>query len=1493
LGERTPIAEQRNWTLEAWIDPASLDQAGIVAYNGDRGAANGFGFGVFGQNGEKGGCLAGLYELVTWINSGYCFPKANQWYHVAETNSEGTVTFYVDGSQVFQAAEPTPYAPSGTMIGGYGATSERNFFGRISNVAFYPAALGAATIGSHYAAAQGTGDGQSRYSAAVKAYYETAHGLPFETHWGVGPATRPFTDLTADQVGGLDGAMAAQGNGLQAGIGSLETFEASFTANFVVATAGEVTFDVTSEDGFLLGIGGGATRVSGPYETPPESNQSPFQGLPLVAAFNKACCTTPQTYAVTVHFPAPGSYPYELDYFQHGGAQLSLVMATATLVPDTSPLSVYAGYADSARPASGIFPYPWQGSPTVTNFIGKPLGEAYDSGAVRFDNTSASPITLEDVSVGIGPEQFDLWGQNIEVKPHGITILTETEGVNFDTSDAPSSVCTPDGIVPRINVTSEGTRTTYNDTAQILNTGGVDPAICDPVGSQNESRPWSRIGGEGTPINVPLPPAVSLELTPTMISGDQVGQTQQLAVSAHDASGKAVSGLAVDLHVYGPNGRDIPVTTNSEGAASASYIGKNAGQDIVSATASIEGMQTASNQLTVPWAVPAPPEQTSGSSASGIEPPSVEIERPIGNSFITATQAVTGFVAGEHISAWTLKLIPAGGGLATTLGSGTAPASHTLGTIEAAKFGEGSYTLELRAETPGGTATETEPLTIGITPGVPPPPLQESSSGAPALSDERPSNGAVVGVPTAVSAKGTAPSGQTIAGWKVTLTPLGSSTAATIGETSAEHPSTLATIEPSKFQSGTYTLSITVTASGGGYATAYATVTLGTGVATTSTSTTTASTTTTTSSTASTTTTESTATSSTTSSTTTTSSSETTTTASSASVPAAPPSISSLSPAEGTIVRTPVPITAQIQAPEGEAIASWSLSYQGAEPSATTIAAGSGAPPEALGTFDPTRLPNGTYRVTVLATTTRGAVQSESVSLIVSGNLKLGRFLQTYKDLEVPVSGFTMALQRVYDSTDKSSGDFGVGWHLLLSNFKVQTNGPLGKGGWTRNQTHCAFGEQVEGGLGEEAGGVCASAYQSSPKHTVTVTWPDQHTEVLVFEAHGELFNLVPPQPAFTPEPGTNTTSTLEPAEPEELLYGGDGNLYEGALADYWNATHFILTTRTGQKLVLSTESGLVSEEDRNHNKLTVTPEGIQSSAGPKLTFKRDSQGRITEAEGPSGQHLHYGYDAAGDLTSYTDADGNTTTYAYDSNHDLLTTTGPGASHPLQTLRYDAEGRLEEVIDAEGHATKVSTNVGARTETIADPNGKLTTIDTYDELGNPIEEVKAAESKTLTTKHTYDAEGHLLSTTDPEGHTTSYTYDSAGDLTSETRPQGEKRTIAYGPHGEPTTITEPGGALIKHVYDAQGNLVSSTDADGNVTSYEYDSLGHKIATIDPLGHKTTYAYTPSGQVASETNSGGHTTSYTYDASGKLLTSTNPLGQSTANEYDAEGRLVAS
>jgi hypothetical protein len=55
------------------------------------------------------------------------------------------------------------------------------------------------------------------------------------------------------------GAVPAEGNDEQAGVGSLAAFDATFKGNLLIAQAGDATFAVYSDAGFLFGGGGGST----------------------------------------------------------------------------------------------------------------------------------------------------------------------------------------------------------------------------------------------------------------------------------------------------------------------------------------------------------------------------------------------------------------------------------------------------------------------------------------------------------------------------------------------------------------------------------------------------------------------------------------------------------------------------------------------------------------------------------------------------------------------------------------------------------------------------------------------------------------------------------------------------------------------------------------------------------------------------------------------------------------------------------------------------------------------------------------------------------------------------------------------------------------------------------------------------------------------------------------------------------------------------------
>lgn len=254
----------------------------------------------------------------------------------AVTNASGIATFSYSGTK---SGNDLVQATSGTAVSN---TATVGWVTPVQNVS-------TSTIFARFFASDGSGAFDTP-PTATPAFTQTfptinfnppAGTVPGNTS-GIGVNTRPFFDVTTDLNGNFTGTIEARGNGQEAGINNLFTFQAVFTSTFTIASAGDVVFSFFSDDGFMLGIGGGATRVSGPLVNVPASGLTPFESLPVVGAFNVP--TAPTANTIVVHFPAAGSYPYEVDYTECCGGQESLTMAVGQAnskgVPPTGSLVI-------------------------------------------------------------------------------------------------------------------------------------------------------------------------------------------------------------------------------------------------------------------------------------------------------------------------------------------------------------------------------------------------------------------------------------------------------------------------------------------------------------------------------------------------------------------------------------------------------------------------------------------------------------------------------------------------------------------------------------------------------------------------------------------------------------------------------------------------------------------------------------------------------------------------------------------------------------------------------------------------------------------------------------------------------------------------------------------------------------------------------------------------------------------------------------------------
>jgi len=399
---------------------------------------------------------------------------------------------------------------------------------------------------------------------------------------------------------------------------------------------------------------------------------------------------------------------------------------------------------------------------------------------------------------------------------------------------------------------------------------------------------------------------------------------------------------------------------------------------------------------------------------------------------------------------------------------------------------------------------------------------------------------------------------------------------------------------------------------------------------------------------------------------------------------------------------------------------------------------------------------------------------------------------------------------------------------------------------------------------------------------------------------------------------------------------------------------------------------------DTNGNALTIarnadfTIASITDAAGRTASFDYNADKRCVAIHAPGGTQASFVY-ASGDLVRATDLAGVVTDYIYDGSHYLVSMTAGGKT---TGFAYDAtdKGALASLTDAGGnvvtYARNASTdavtrtdaknqatvfkNESGRTTQVTDPLSRVTSTTYYanglpkrlTEPGNVVTDYVFDAKADLTSltrlsgglsqnwTMTYDADGNLLTATDPLSKTWTYTYDAAGNLLTSVSPTGLQTAYSYESNGQPRTVTLPGGRVWSYAYDGQGNPIGRTDPLTRVTTFGYDAAGNLTLVRDPRGSETRFEYDanrrrtrtiwPGGaerrtaygccapssltderggiaryvydgllRLTETTHPTGGTTSYASDPNGNLTSVTDALGHARTMSYDADDRLTGA
>lgn len=558
-----------------------------------------------------------------------------------------------------------------------------------------------------------------------------------------------------------------------------------------------------------------------------------------------------------------------------------------------------------------------------------------------------------------------------------------------------------------------------------------------------------------------------------------------------------------------------------------------------------------------------------------------------------------------------------------------------------------------------------------------------------------------------------------------------------------------------------------------------------------------------------------------------------------------------------------------------------------------------------IGTLDTTKLLNGRYVLRLTAVDMAGHRIRTERYIYVEGNLKVGNMSIGFTDITSNVAGIPLSLTRNYDSRNKASGDFGTGWSMGLMDVRLKESSDICTG-YSMTQV----GQMLSTGY-----------YLTQIScHDVVVTYGDGTSDRFELTISPERQALIP---IYQVTVGfrcvTNPKLKLSiNGGNTAMLYGSNLMFDDFDMLEYHS---YILTREDGTKLYLDETHGLLSMEDTNGNKVSVTNAGFKHSDGNGITFTRDEHNRIIRAEETSNNgsvinKVEYAYDSNDNLIRVTDNADRTVGYTYDDNHNLIDIIDPMGIAVARNV-YDEDGRLVAIIDSDGDKIEYVYDIDKRTEIVNDKRGN-STVYIYDENGNILQTVDALGNKSF---NTYDRHNNCLSSTDANGNMTRYKYDDIGNLTEVIATDGTKTSTSYTESNLLSSINIFDKAIIAFKYDNYGRLTSTLDANSNEINYSYTSNGKLTSITDEIGRFQKITYDENGNPITSTNGAEETviytyddkgncssvtvyrtkgdeiltftSRYTYDAAGNIAQSIDNLGNITTYEYDVNDNQISS
>ena len=322
----------------------------------------------------------------------------------------------------------------------------------------------------------------------------------------------------------------------------------------------------------------------------------------------------------------------------------------------------------------------------------------------------------------------------------------------------------------------------------------------------------------------------------------------------------------------------------------------------------------------------------------------------------------------------------------------------------------------------------------------------------------------------------------------------------------------------------------------------------------------------------------------------------------------------------------------------------------------------------------------------------------------------------------------------------------------------------------------------------------------------------------------------------------------------------------------------------------------------------------------------------VSTVTDPFGRKASFGYDTNGNLTSITDAGNRIFGYSYNWNATIKQVTTPqGAWQIVGNTVTSPLGYTEQYRQSSGSARTVHVApkyYGTGT------NNNLSEVTTYDyksgfpearlvraslpdgtatiyEYNTDLDVVRTVTRTFVNrpsqiTSYTYNAQGQVLTVTDPKSNVTKLDYATTGpgadlDVTSVTNANGVTVMRAiYNEYHQPTIVSEITSTYTTEDvtgFGANGPIYTTTTHErANTTRFSYTTWGALETTEDPEGNTTRNRYNNAYLLAVvEHRAAGSSVwstlaSYQYDAVYRVKSVTDAAKLTTGYEYDDLDRI---